>query len=144
LKVVYGEGIYIGYRHYEHLDIAPLWPFGHGLSYTNFTYGKPTISATILGDGEKITVTIPITNSGAVEGAESVQAYIHDVKSRIPRPEKELKAFDKVFLQPGETKDAVLEFDKYSVGYYDTDLTAWIAEEGAFDVLIGASSADIR
>jgi beta-glucosidase len=66
------------------------------------------------------------------------------LKSRLPRPGKELKAFDKVFLQPGETKNAVLELDRYSVGYYDTDLNAWIAEEGAFDVLIGSSSADIR
>jgi len=89
-------------------------------------------------------VTIPVTNSGHVEGAEVVQAYIKDEKSRLPRPEKELQAFGKVFLEAGETKNVVLTLDKYSVGYYDTDLNAWIAEEGAFQVLIGASSADIR
>jgi hypothetical protein len=79
-----------------------------------------------------------------VEGAESVQAYIHDPKSRLPRPEKELKAFDKVFLGPGEIGVARLEVDRYSVGYYDTDINAWIAEEGRFEVWIGASSRDIR
>jgi hypothetical protein len=79
-----------------------------------------------------------------MEGAEIVQGYIHDEKSRLPRPEKELQAFDKVFLKPGETKNATLTLDKYSVGYYDTEIPAWIAEEGVFIVLIGASSADIR
>jgi len=141
---VYGEGLYIGYRHYERLGIKPLWAFGHGLSYTTFTYGKPTISSATLPEAGKITITVPITNSGDVEGAEIVQAYIHDVKSRLPRPEKELQAFDKVFLKPGETKDAILTLDKYSVGYYDTDLDAWIAEDGLFEVLIAASSTDIR
>jgi beta-glucosidase len=89
-------------------------------------------------------ITIPITNTGAVEGAESVQAYIHDPQSRLPRPEKELKAFDKLFLASGETGEASLELDRNSVGYYDTDLNAWIAEEGGFEVWIGASSQDIR
>jgi beta-glucosidase len=144
LKVVYGEGLFIGYRHYESAAIEPLFPFGHGLSYTTFIYGKPTVSNSVLLEDESITVTISITNSGRVEGAEIVQAYIHDELSRLPRPHKELQAFNKVFLQPGETKDAVLVFDKYSVGYYDTDLPAWIAEKGLFNILIGASSADIR
>jgi beta-glucosidase len=87
---------------------------------------------------------MPVTNSGSEEGAEIVQAYIHDEESRLPRPEKELQAFDKVFLKPGETKNATLSLDKYSVGYYDTNLNAWIAEAGVFEVLIGASSIDIK
>jgi len=144
LKVVYGEGLFIGYRHYESVGIEPLFPFGHGLSYTTFTYGEPKMSSTVLLEGEKIVVTIPITNSGTVEGAEIVQAYIRDEVARLPRPEKELQAFDKVFLQPGETKDATLTLNKYSVGYYDTDIPSWIAEEGVFKVLIGASSVDIK
>jgi len=126
------------------MAIDPLFAFGHGLSYTTFTYGKPIISSTVLLDSDSITVTVPVTNSGSVEGAETVQAYIHDEKSRLPRPEKELQAFDKLHLKPGETKNATLNLDKYSVGYYDTDLAAWIAEEGVFEVLIGASSVDIR
>jgi beta-glucosidase len=91
-----------------------------------------------------LTITVAITNTGSVTGAEVVQAYVHDVKSRLPRPEKELAAFEKVFLQPGETKHIYLNLNKYSVGYYDTNLKAWIAEEGVFKVLVGASSADIR
>jgi hypothetical protein len=142
--VIYGEGLYIGYRHYERLNIQPLFPFGHGLSYTTFSYGKPSISSDILADSSQITITLPVTNSGGVAGAEIVQAYIHDKESSLPRPEKELQAFAKVFLQPGETKDVTLNLDKYSVGYYDTNRTAWIAEQGVFDVLIGASSQDIR
>lgn len=144
LEVVYGEGLYIGYRHYDRLSIDPLFAFGHGLSYTTFEYGRPIISSTTLPEVGKITINVPVKNTGTVEGAEIIQAYIHDEKSRLPRPEKELQAFDKLFLKPGETLNAVLTIDKYSVGYYDTDLKLWIAEEGLFNVLIGASSRDIR
>jgi beta-glucosidase len=147
LKTVYGEGIYIGYRHYERSKIAPLFPFGHGLTYTTFEYGTPSINNNVLSESEGVTVTIPITNTGAVAAREIVQAYVKDIKSALPRPEKELQAFAKVLLQPGETQTVSLKLDKYSVGYFDTSLGqtgAWIAEEGVFEVLIGASSADIR
>ncbi|KAF2270734.1 hypothetical protein CC78DRAFT_140767 [Lojkania enalia] len=147
LKTVYGEGIYIGYRHYERSKIVPLFPFGHGLTYTTFDYGIPTLHNTILTESEGITVTVPVTNTGSVPASEIVQAYVKDVKSTLPRPEKELQAFGKVSLQPGETKTVDLKLDKYSIGYFDTSLGqtgAWIAEEGAFELLIGASSADIR
>lgn len=143
-KVVYGEGIYIGYRHYERLAIKPLFPFGHGLSYTTFYYSTITLSSPTLSANEKLTVSIPITNTGKVDGAEVVQGYVHDVKSRIARPEKELAAFEKIFLKAGETKNVVLTLDKYSLGYYDTRLQAWTAEEGTFMILVGSSSADIR
>ncbi|KAF2846846.1 glycoside hydrolase family 3 protein [Plenodomus tracheiphilus IPT5] len=147
LKTVYGEGIYVGYRHYDRAKIAPLFPFGHGLTYTTFEYGTPTASSNVLSEFEGIEVRVPVKNTGSVAAHEIVQAYIKDVKSTLPRPEKELQAFGKVFLQPGETKSVTLKLDKYSVGYFDTSLGqtgAWIAEEGAFEVLIGASSADIR
>ncbi|KAF2634947.1 hypothetical protein P280DRAFT_437989, partial [Massarina eburnea CBS 473.64] len=147
LKTVYGEGLYIGYRHYERSKVAPLFPFGHGLTYTTFEYGTPTASNTVLSESEDLTVTIPITNTGSVAAHEIVQAYVKDVKSTLPRPEKELQAFGKVLLQPGETKDVTLKFDKYSAGYFDTSLGqsgVWIAEEGAFEILIGTSSVDIR
>ena len=98
----------------------------------------------MLRENKQLTITVAITNTGSVTGAEVVQAYVHDVKSRLPRPEKELAAFEKVFLQPGETKHIYINLNKYSVGYYDTNLKAWIAEEGVFKVLVGASSADIR
>ena len=147
LQTVYGEGIYVGYRHYERSHISPLFPFGHGLTYTTFTYGVPTLDGNVLTESGPLTLSVPITNTGSVAAAEIVQAYVRDVKSSLPRPEKELQAFGKVFLQPGETQVVHLALDKYSVGYFDTSLGqtgAWIAEEGLFEVLIGASSADIR
>ncbi|GME48794.1 Periplasmic beta-glucosidase precursor [Neofusicoccum parvum] len=143
-KVVYGEGIFIGYRHYDRCGIEPLFPFGHGLTYTTFEYGEATISDRTLAEDGAVKVNVPVTNTGGFAAAEIVQGYVKDVKSRLPRPEKELQAFGKVFLQPGETKGVELAFDKYSVGYYDTSLEAYIAEEGRFEVFIGSSSADIR
>lgn len=147
LKTVYGEGIYIGYKHYERSKIAPLFPFGHGLTYTTFEYGSPSIDTSVLSPAGSLTITVPVTNTGSVAAFEIVQAYVKDIKSRLPRPEKELQAFGKVFVKPGETNNVVLSLNKYSVGYFDTSLGEtglWIAEEGAFEVLIGASSTDIR
>ncbi|ROV93354.1 hypothetical protein VSDG_06871 [Cytospora chrysosperma] len=144
LEVVYGEGLYIGYRHYERARIAPLFPFGHGLSYTSFEYGCPSLSSKVLTESVPIEMHIAVSNVGPVDGFETVQVYVRDEKSRLPRPEKELVGFDKVFLQPGETKSLRFEIDRHAVGYYDTSLKAWVAEEGRFDVLVGASSADIR
>ncbi|KAF2001153.1 glycoside hydrolase family 3 protein, partial [Amniculicola lignicola CBS 123094] len=147
LQTVYGEGLFIGYRHYERSKIAPLFPFGHGLTYTTFEYGTATIDNTVLTESNDITITVPVTNTGSVAAHEIVQAYVKDVKSTLPRPEKELQAFGKVFLEPGETKNVALKLNKYSVGYFDTTLGqtgAYIAEEGAFKVLVGASSEDIR
>lgn len=144
LQVLYGEDLYIGYRHYDHLSLAPLFPFGHGLSYTTFSYGLPTLSSTILTPTSTLTLSIPVTNTGPLEGAESVQFYIHDRKSRLPRPEKELKGFDKVFLKAGESGTATVGLDRYAIGYYDTSLKAWIAEAGEFEAWVGSSSRDIR
>lgn len=144
LKVVYGEGVYVGYRHYERKKIAPLFPFGHGLTYTTFRYGTPTISSTVMSESDTLSISVPITNTGDVPAPEIVQAYVRDIKSKLPRPDKELQAFAKVMLQPGETKNVKMLLNKYSVGYYDTSIGAWLAEEGSFEVLIGASSADIR
>lgn len=147
--MVYGEGLFIGYRHYERVGVEPLFPFGHGLSYTTFDYGPVALSDTVLSSslGSKLVLTVPVKNTGKVVGAEIVQVYIHDTKSRLPRPEKELVAFGKTFLEPGETKDVKLTLDKYSVGYWDGSLEEggrWIAEEGEFVVKVGASSRDIR
>lgn len=148
LKTVYGEGVFVGYRHYERAKIAPLFPFGHGLTYTSFSYGEPALSASVLTDsGAPITLSVEVTNTGSVAAAEIVQVYVRDVKSRLPRPEKELQGFKKAFLQPGESRTVRIVLDKYSVGYYDTSLGEkgrWVAEEGAFEVLVGASSGDIR
>ena len=142
--MAYGEGIYIGYRHYERARITPLFPFGHGLSYTTFEYGRPSLSARTLTRDGVMELILAVSNTGDVAGAEIVQVYVRDEKSRLPRPEKELVAFEKVFLDAGETRHVKINLDKHAVGYYDTSISAWVGEEGRFKVLIGASSADIR
>jgi beta-glucosidase len=144
LRVVYGEGIFVGYRHFERMKIEPLFPFGHGLTYTHFSYGEAKISGKFLSESGALLVSVPITNDGDMAAHEIIQLYIRDVKSRLPRPSKELQGFSKIFLLPGETKTVQMSVDKHSVGYYDTSLQSWIAEEGSFNVLIGASSVDIR
>ncbi|KAG9254820.1 glycoside hydrolase superfamily [Emericellopsis atlantica] len=143
-KVLYGEGLYIGYRHYDRIGIKPLFPFGHGLSYTTFEYGRPELSSRVLSADENIRITLAISNVGDRAGAEIVQVYVHDEKSRLPRPEKELVAFEKIFLEADETRHIHITLDKHAVGYYDTAIPGWIGEQGRFEILIGASSADIR
>jgi len=144
LEVVYGEGIYIGYRHYDRVKVEPLFPFGHGLCYTTFEYGRPSLSSKVLTKNGSLELIVGISNIGDVDGSETVQVYVRDEKSRLPRPEKELVAFEKVTLEAGETKHLRIELDKYAVGYYDTSIGSWIAEEGRFNVLVGASAADIK
>ena len=142
--VRYGEGIFIGYRYYDAKEMQVLFPFGYGLSYTNFAYGNPTVSATPFRDVDGLTVTVDVTNTGNVTGKEIVQLYVHDHKSGLVRPEKELKGFSKVELQPGETKTVSFELDFRAFAYYHPKYQQWITEDGEFDILIGASSADIR
>ena len=142
--MLYGEGLYIGYRHYDRVNIDPLFPFGHGLSYTTFEYGRPSLSSKVLTSSASVHLVMAVTNMGGVAGAETVQIYVQDEKSSLPRAEKELAAFEKVFLEPDETEHITVPLDKYAVGYYDPAKSAWIAEEGTFKVLIGASAADIR
>jgi beta-glucosidase len=150
-EVFYGEGVYLGYRHYETVGLKPHWPFGHGLSYTKFEIGDVKLGDKVLKEDGSITVSVPVTNVGKVEGAEVVQVYVRDMESRISRPYKELAGFAKVFLKPGETKEAKVTIDKYSggVGYFDISLGSdgrgrWIVEDGEFEVLVGSSSVDIR
>ncbi|KAL9621013.1 MAG: hypothetical protein Q9160_004531 [Pyrenula sp. 1 TL-2023] len=142
--VVYGEGLYVGYRHFDRANVAPLFPFGHGLSYTTFSYSAPSVSPNVLTESQPLSLSLSVTNTGSHAGAEVVQAYVRDPKSRLPRPQKELRAFARVELEPGQTKKVDMVLDKESVGYWDTSLDAWIAEEGTFEVLVGASSQDLR
>ncbi|KAK0618070.1 glycoside hydrolase family 3 protein [Bombardia bombarda] len=144
LEVLYGEGLYIGYKHYDRVNVAPLFPFGHGLSYTTFEYGRPSLSSKVLSQGGSIELIVGISNIGEVTGSETVQVYVRDEKSRLPRPEKELVAFEKVTLEAGETKHVRIMLDKHAVGYYDTAIQRWIAEEGRFEVLVGASARDVK
>lgn len=143
-EVNYTESIFVGYRHHDEAGIDPLFSFGHGLSYTNFSYGKAKANAKKMNADGTVTVTIPVTNTGAVAGAEVVQLYITDVKSALVRPEKELKGFEKVFLNPGETKTVSFTISKEALSYFDDAKHEWVAEPGKFKALIGASATDIK
>ncbi|MGB8646917.1 MAG: glycoside hydrolase family 3 C-terminal domain-containing protein [Anaerolineae bacterium] len=138
-KVVYGEGLFVGYRYYDKRDVEPLFPFGYGLSYTTFAYRNLSIQT-----GKTVHVSVQVQNTGDRAGQEIVQLYIHDKRSRLHRPEKELKAFAKVTLEPGESKTATFTLDHESFEYYDPARKGWVAESGEFEVLVGASSRDIR
>ena len=143
-KVHYGEGLFIGYRYYDAKQIPVLFPFGHGLSYTTFEYSNAKVSAKNFKDVNGITITVDVTNTGKFSGKEIVQVYVHDQMSGLVRPEKELKGFAKVELQPGETKSVSIQLDFRSFAYYHPKYKQWITEDGNFDLLISASSTDIR
>ena len=140
----YDEGIFVGYRWAEKNKLKPLFPFGHGLSYTTFSYGKARADRSSITPDGKLTITVPVTNTGSREGAEVVQLYISDLKSSLPRPVKELKGFRKVRLAPGETTEVTFEIGSDALSYYNPDLHQWVCEPGAFEALIGSSTADIR
>lgn len=142
-EVNYGEGIFVGYRYFDKVDIEPLFPFGHGLSYTHFKYGNLTLPQKIK-KGQPIKVTVEVANIGRLSGAEVVQLYVHDVQSSLVRPVKELKAFTKVFLKPGEKSKVELQLDERSLAFYDPHKKKWIAEIGQFELLVGSSSRDIH
>ncbi len=143
-EVQYGEGLFIGYRYYEYKKAPVLFPFGFGLSYTTFKYSNPKVSAFSFQDVEGVTVSVDVTNNGKTAGKEVVQVYVHDHKARLVRPVKELKGFTKVWLEPGETKTVTVALGFREFAYFHPAFKQWITEDGEFDILIGASSADIR
>ncbi len=140
----YNEGLFVGYRWMDKEKIKPLFPFGHGLSYTTFNYGNATINEKTMTENETLTVSIPVTNSGNTKGSEVVQLYISDLKSSLPRPVKELKGFKKVSLSPGETQIVSFNITGKDLSFFDDKRHEWVCEPGKFDVLIGSSSSDIR
>ena len=143
-RVEYGEGIFVGYRHYDMYGIDPLFPFGHGLSYTKFDYRNLVIEPREARPGDKIHVKIDIRNSGRRPGKEVVQLYIRDVESSLSRPPKELKAFQKISLAPGETKTVNFTLDEECLSFYDPAIGKWVVESGEYELQIGSSSRDIR
>lgn len=142
-KPIYAEGIYIGYRYYDKKQMEVLFPFGYGLSYTRFAYSDLKLSKSEMLDTDHLTVTCKVKNVGGVAGAEAVQLYVRDEESAVRRPVRELKGFDKVFLNPGEEKEVSFTLDKRSFAYYETKIHDWFVESGCFFVEIGASSRDI-
>ena len=143
-SVRYAEGLFIGYRYYDARKLPVQFPFGFGLSYTTFKYSHASVSAASFKDVDGVTVSVDVSNTGKVAGKEIVQVYVHDRKSGLIRPEKELKGFAKVALQPGETKTVSINLDFRSFAYYHPAYRQWITEDGEFDLLVGASAADIR
>ena len=140
----YKEGLFVGYRWIDRINSSsPLFPFGHGLSYTTFRLGKVTANTQHLSPNASITFTVPVTNTGSVAGAETIQLYISELQPKVERPVKELKAFSKVFLQPGETKQVSLTIDRSALSYYDDQTGQWTAKPGDFKALIGTSSKNI-
>lgn len=139
-KITYGESIFVGYRHFDAKNIAPLFPFGHGLSYTNFAY-----SNLIVKPGDKtVEVGVDVKNTGQREGGEIVQLYISDSTSSLPRPPRELKEFRKVKLAPNKTERVNFQLNKDAFSFYDPKQEKWIFEAGRIEILTGASSGDIR
>lgn len=149
-KVVYKEGVFVGYRGYEKNGTKPLFPFGYGLSYTTFKYGnlaiKPVESST---KSETLSaplyqVSFDVTNTGVLEGADVAQVYVSEPHSKVPRPAKELKGFVRISLKPGETKTATVLLDGRAFAYYDADAKHWHADPDEFEILVGRSSQDIE
>ena len=139
----YGEGICIGYRYYDTRKIAPLFPFGFGLSYTTFTFSGLRCNATAIKETEGVTVEVKVKNTGLVAGQEVVQLYVHEQRPEVVRPEKELKAFTKVALRVGEERTISFQLTKRDFAYYDTFRRDWIVNPGKFDILVGSSSRDL-
>ncbi len=140
----YREGVFVGYRHYETKKAPVLFPFGHGLSYTAFGFSNLRVPSGTVDGSKPVTVTVDVTNEGPVAGKIAVQLYVGDVERSVPRPEKELKAFEKVSLEPGERKTVSLTLDFRAWAFWSPERKAWTIEEGEFTVSVGASSADIR
>ncbi len=142
--VEYRESIYSGYRFYDSAGLESLYPFGHGLSYTTFEYRNLHLSRKTITDQESLMVTLRVKNTGLVEGKEIVQLYVRDIESTVFRPDKELQGFAKVALNPGEESQVRIELARRAFAYYNTDLQDWHVESGDFEILVGASSRDIR
>lgn len=140
----YKEGIYVGYRWIDKQQQKPSFSFGHGLSYTQFLLSNLRSDKTQLNADGSITFTVNVKNVGKRAGAEVVQLYIHDVKSSIDRPYKELKGFQKVYLQPGENKDVNITIQKDALSYYDEATASWKAEAGQFEALVGNAADNLK
>ena len=143
-KVEYREGVFVGYRYYDKKEIEPLFPFGYGLSYTTFEYTDISVDKKEITDKETIEVKVKVKNTGKVKGKEIVQLYVRDVESKVNRPEKELKGFEKIELAPGEEKTVTFKLDKRSFAYYNTEIRDWYVESGEFEILVGKSSKEIE
>ncbi len=143
-QIIYREGLNVGYRHFATQQAPVLFPFGHGLSYTTFSYANMRVTGDMSGHDLTLEVLVDVTNNGTRDGAETVQLYVRDVEASVYRPDRELKAFQKKHLAAGETATYTLTLDRRSFAFFDIDTSDWVIEPGAFELLLGASSTDIR
>ena len=141
---VYGEGIFVGHRYYDKKKIDVLFPFGHGLSYTSFEYSNMRLDKDSYYDGEEITVSVDVENTGKVKGKETVQFYVRDEESSLLRPERELKSFKKIELECGEKKTVTVKLAERDLSFYDPEVGDWVSESGVFTVYAASSSRDLR
>jgi beta-glucosidase len=143
-KHLYAEGIYVGYRYYEKKKIEPEYPFGYGLSYTEYQYSNIKLSKNRITDSDILNLSFKLTNTGDRAGSEIAQVYVKPHQSRLKRPNKELKEFRKIHLEPGETKTVTLALTGRDFAYYDDHHSEWVVDSGEYTIAIGASSVDIR
>jgi beta-glucosidase len=138
-RVVYKEGIFVGYRGYEHNHVKPLFPFGYGLSYTTFKFANLAVNPESAGANPQVTVTVDVTNTGSRKGAEVAQVYVSPSNAKIERPERELKGFERVLLEPGKTKHVTVTLDAQAFAYWSADDKKWKIDPGKFTVHVGDS-----
>ncbi len=143
-QVTYREGLYIGYRYFDSFEKPVLFPFGHGLSYTDFAWSDARLCADAVKAGDPVTAYVTVTNTGDRAGAEVVQLYVRDTDCSTYRPRQELKGFDKVWLNPGESRQVAITLDARAFAFWDTQRSDWVVEPGQFDIMLGASSRDER
>jgi beta-glucosidase len=142
--VVYKEGLLVGYRWFDTKNIEPLFPFGHGLSYTQFKYSDLNLVPGPEASGLPVTVKFELANTGSRAGAEVAQVYVQEASPSLPRPLKELKGFKKVLLQPGEKQKVSVVLDRNAFAHYDPDKKGWVADKGPYKILVGSSSRDLQ
>ncbi|MBN1610602.1 MAG: fibronectin type III-like domain-contianing protein, partial [Polyangiaceae bacterium] len=136
--------IIAGKRGYMYFDGEVLYPFGHGLSYTEFGYSNLQLTPTTLSEVEEVAIGFDVTNTGSRAGDEVAQVYVHDVEASVPVPIKQLKQFQRLSLEPGDTQTVTLTLPAAELAFYDVDAKGWTVEPGQFEIMVGASSADIR
>ncbi|NUM34920.1 MAG: glycoside hydrolase family 3 C-terminal domain-containing protein [Candidatus Brocadiae bacterium] len=140
----YSDGIFVGYRHYDHKNIMPLFPFGYGLSYTKFEYSGLILSSQKISEADALQIRCEVENKGLFDGQEVVQLYIRDIQASVHRPAKELKRFAKIFLKKGEKKTVDFKLSPQDLAFYDPASKKWVAEEGEFEIMIGSNSREIH
>jgi len=139
-SISYSEGIFVGYRGYDHNGIQPLFPFGFGLSYTTFSFSQLGITPSHYDGTQPVTVSFTVTNTGSVAGAEVAQLYVGENNAPVPRPVREIKGFQKVFLQPGQSQKVTLQLNQRSFAYWNTNIEKWDAPKDNYNVWVGSSS----